>query len=399
MNFGFDDLENCLPRDQTIKAYISPQRYFEVGFPLGKMKKQQKKTMEDIKRCIASAVSAMPHWGEKVPLQWSYFEKIIHERKVEKIMSIEELQSDESMEMEMDKKDMQDMLAFYHEIGYILYFRRSGLRDHIILDVQWFVDAFKDIIVDPFHAYQFCKSRIDWENFNNTGWIPKSAIFEFWKKKENEFFKHKENILSYMENLGILAMVKENQSIYIPCINKTDFAAKHKNIIEYGNKTQVFIFYFKSYLPHFFYYRLVVKCFSKWLPLRNDLICKNVAFYKEQNGDSYIAVAVSRTSIQLQVFTPDHTIKLEPESVRKIRKQLESLIMDLTRFDEHLGIEKGYTCKRIELTDEDEQLFLKEEDIVKLQMNESPCPLHVMPHETHTIVRNDILSLWYTNDL
>ena len=48
-------------------------------------------------------------------------------------------------------EDLQTMLTFYHDLGRIIYFGslskdKSALNDIVILDPQWLVDVFKQVI-------------------------------------------------------------------------------------------------------------------------------------------------------------------------------------------------------------------------------------------------------------
>ncbi|XP_062603879.1 uncharacterized protein LOC134265676 [Saccostrea cucullata] len=413
--YFYDELERCLPKEQTLKDHLSPKRYFEIACPKGKLRKCQEKVIEEVRRCIVETATNLPQWGEKIPVKWSIFEqhtcvwankkKRILKRK--KLGEISEFQS-------LGDSDIDDMLRFYHEIGYIIYFLDEGLKDTIILDVQWFVDAFKNIITDPSHARPFCAKFNEWEVFMKTGRISDSTLCKVWIKNKNEsYVTHKDEIMPYMEKLGILAKVcepelkkmksshaspyNEESIYYIPSINKTDFTEDRKALISEGKKTPILVFYFKTYLPHFFFYRLVVKCFSKWRALSDDLFCKNTAFYMPEGGDHNIAIAVNKSSLQLQVFSPGADIHLSESKTKEIRKHVENIIKELTQtFHQQVVYETGYACKDIDLTDEDEDYFLNEEEVAKLKSNERLClNSYKENHEKHNIHRDNLLQYWY----
>ncbi|XP_061190276.1 uncharacterized protein LOC133198150 [Saccostrea echinata] len=410
----YDKLEHCLPKEQTLKDHLSPKRYFETECPKGKLRRHQAETIEEVRKCIAETATSLPQWGEKIPVKWSIFEQFVWANKDKRILERKDL-VELSEFQSLSDHDINDMLRFYHEIGQIIYFLDEDLRDTIILDVQWFVDAFKNIITDPTHARPFCKKVKEWEMFMKTGRISDSTLCEVWRKNKNEsYITHKDKIMPYMEKLGILAKVwtPELEKIksshvspgnemefvyYIPSINKTDFTEKVKAVINDGNKTPILIFYFKTYLPHFFFYRLVVRCFSKWEALSDNLFCKNTAFYMAEGGDHNIAIAVNKSSLQLQVFSPDTKILLSVDKTREIRKHVENIIMELTQtFHQQVGYETGYACKDIGLTDEDEDYFLNEETVAKLETNERVClNFYKENHEKHNIDRDNLLQYWH----
>ncbi|XP_048765229.2 uncharacterized protein LOC125673020 [Ostrea edulis] len=396
----YEELEKCLPKEHTLGGLISPERYFEVECPPRSLSKEQEDSIDKVRKCIVQTATSLPHWGEKIPIQWSYFEQIAHKyKKYEKILKRKDLWDMDKIQFS-DENDMDDMLRFYQEIGQIIYFSDEGLRDVIILDVQWFVDAFKAIITDPTHVHGFTQKVKDWEDFRDTGKLFDATLCEIWKKNYGtSYIKHKDEIMAYMVKLGILAEVEsqdETPFYYVPSINKRDLKEEDKEIIDAGNKTPLFIFYFRDYLPHFFFYRLFVNCFRKWNQLGDDLFFKNAAFFKVKDEDHRIAIAISKTSIQLQVFTPEENIELKEEETKGIRSAVEDLINEIaTTFHEKVNCEKGFTCRDLNITDEDEDMFLPEEDVACLKTSSRPCPRHLKKVERHRIDRDSLLKYWY----
>ncbi|XP_062583923.1 uncharacterized protein LOC134245663 isoform X2 [Saccostrea cucullata] len=413
-NSFYDKLESCLPKEHTLKDHISNERYFEIECPEGSLHEEQAKAIEDVRKCIVQTAKSLPHWGEKIPVQWSIFEHYARSNKEKKIVAMEELKSMDEFKS-MGENDIDDMLRFYQEIGQIIYFSDHGLRENVILDVQWFVDAFKNIITDPTHARPFCRKVKEWNVFMKTGRISDSTLHKVWTKHNSEsYIIQRDKIMPYMEKLGILAKIRtqtvekiehgkvpsdhQTESVYyIPSINKTDITEICKEVIRKGSKTPILVFSFKTYLPHFFFYRLVVTCFSKWESLSDDLFCKNLAFYKEKGGDRNIAIGVNKTSIHLQVFTPGCDIELRADKTRAIRMHIETMIQRLaTTFHQKALYEVGYVCKDMRITEEDEDCFLLEEDVKELETNERLCPRYYeLNHGEHNIVRDNLLHYWY----
>ncbi|XP_062578471.1 uncharacterized protein LOC134240393 [Saccostrea cucullata] len=412
-NSFYNKFEKCLPEEQTLKGLISKTRYYEVECPEKiNLNEHQAEMIENVRKCIVRTAQNLSHWGEKIPIKWTMFEHLLREnkRKTMKILSRNELHRKKEFKS-LDEFEISDMLRYFKEIGLIIYFAEEGLKENIIIDVQWFVDAFKNIITDPTHVEPFCERVKEWEIFMKTGRISDQTLVKIWG--ENSFYvSTKDIIIPYMEKLGILAIVRKEEDArkklgamkmrpvyYIPSINKTDYTKKCREITVHVNKTPVLAFSFKTYIPHFFFFRLVALCFSVWDPLREDLLCKNVAFYKDKGGDRNIAIGVNKTSIQLQVFTPDKTIQLTHDKTKEIRATIEKMINEITcTFHHHVLYEVGYPCKDIDITDEDEDCFLSEREVAQLSTNKRICPnnLSRKNHENHEIVRDDLLYYWYT---
>ncbi|XP_062568003.1 probable serine/threonine-protein kinase pats1 [Saccostrea cucullata] len=407
----YDALERCLPSEHTLNDHISPARYYEIECPLGELNEHQEETIEQVRNCIVHTAKSLPHWGEKIPQIWYMFELFVQDHKATRIISRYSLKNEFEM---LKENELDDMLRYFSEVGQIIYFSEKVLRNNIILDVGWFVDAFKNIITDPTHARSACSRVKEWDIFMKNGIISDSILVRVWKENEKEsYVLEKNKIIPYMEKLGILAKMKTEEVVvkdaellenrqeslyYIPSINKTDFTTKSFDLYNNGNKTPILVFSFKTFIPHFFFFRLVAICFSKWELLSEDLLCKNIAFYKEKGGDINIAIAVNKTSIQLQAFTPDDKIYLTRVDTKNIRIQIEHLLREITTTLHHQVLyEVGYPCKDINITEKDEHCFLSERTVAELKTNERVCPNFIKEgHEKHQIVRDDLLHYWYT---
>ncbi|XP_062620035.1 uncharacterized protein LOC134281617 [Saccostrea cucullata] len=314
----------------------------------------------------------------------------------------------------MDENDLNDVLHFLHEIGKIIYISVDKLKETIIIDVQWFVDAFKYIITDEKHF-----ARIDNKNqLVNTGKITGRYIEEIWKRTVDNhvhcfdkkvtiktdkhhdslwqsYLNHKDEILQYMDKLGLMTRIEghigtddEEEMYYIPSMNRTDLSDDSKDEIKGQQKSAMMVYFFKSYLPHFFFFRLVVSCLKKWKVCDENSFFKNAALYKAEEACHYFAIAVSKTSIQLQIFTRDETVKLDDKCVKKIRQTVEDFIKELTEtFHKGIIYDIGFSCSDIKITDEDEEFFLKGTDIKREieNSNELTCPKHFRGDYIHKI--------------
>lgn len=380
---------------------MSIDRYFEIGMPLARTEIEEY-VLEEIRRTIVKVAKELPCWKKDIPIHWTYFQHALKENIDKKILGKEKLKEIPDIFVTGDD-DLENMLQFYKDMGKIIYFPDEVLRETIIIDVQWFVDAFKDIFTNPLKINSICRTVSEWQLFHNTGRLRESTICDMWGRK-SLYFYHKKEILSYMEHLGIIAKVKWNtnegsmqqtESIYyIPSINRTDLHDSIWTMIESGHFTPIFIFSF-TFLPLFFFYRLVSRCFKQWDVLRSDMIFKNAVIYKTDVDDHNIALGVTRSSIQLQVFTPDKTIDLKRKETMTIRQDVEEIILDITSaFHNQAVFKTGFPCRKIKLTDEDDSVFLKEEDMKTPLIVERYCPLHTLPSEFHYIEPIKLLSYW-----
>ncbi|XP_061195037.1 probable serine/threonine-protein kinase pats1 [Saccostrea echinata] len=267
----YEKLENCLSDEQSLKNLISPNRYLKVECPPNNLSPKQLDTMECLRKCIVETVERMPQWGEVIPLKWANLEKVLNEMKGSgmKIILVQQLKL-KNEDLPSDK-DLDYGLRFLHEIGQIVYFAEEKMKDVIIIDVQWFVDAFKYIITDEKHLARESSKNV----LINTGRITEYELKETWENSKNKsYIEHKDDILPYMDRLGLMTEVQDDASglkYYIPSMNRTDFPDAYKYTINSREKTSIMVFRFKTYLPHFFFFRLVVNCLNEWEALEKKL--------------------------------------------------------------------------------------------------------------------------------
>ncbi|XP_056015275.1 uncharacterized protein LOC125656640 [Ostrea edulis] len=389
----FEKLKSCILQ-QALKNLLSPDKYYEIECPQGWLTKKREEMIEEVKKCVVKTVQKMPHWGEEIPLSWVDFEDTLKQKKAERVWKTSTLQ-DMGKLQSMKELEIGDMLRFFHEIGQIIYFPDEKLRDVIIIDVQWFVDGFKNIIADENHLAREIK---DCDEKIERGIIAVSTLENIWEKAEDESYKkHMHEIVPYMEKLGLMVEIKTSKEFYLPSMNRIDTFPVDLKTINDGQKTSILIFHFKTYLPHFFFFRLVVHCFKEWDALKEDMFSKNAAFYKER--DHSIAIAVNKTSIQLQVFTESKQMDLQTNCVIEIREKVERIIRELTEtFHKQVTYGIGYSCKDIKITDEDKDYFLVEDDILQMGRGipDRICPRHPKAGEKHKIKIDNLLQFWNT---
>ncbi|XP_062577856.1 uncharacterized protein LOC134239716 [Saccostrea cucullata] len=396
----YDELENCLSDEQSLKHLISPNRYFNVECPPNELSQKQQDSIECLRKHIVETVEKMPQWGEVIPLKWANLEKTLIQMKENgrKVISVQEIKELNNADLPSDK-DLNDGLRFLHEIGQVVYFAEEKMKNVIIVNVQWFVDAFKYIITDEKHlARMVSKNKLI-----NTGRITESELREIWHyTRDNSYIQHKDDILPYMDKLGLMTEIADDPSgktYYIPSMNRTELNDKCQYAINKGQKTSIMVYHFKTYLPHFFFFRLVVNCFRKWKALDMAFFCKNAAFYTVKDASHYIVIAVNKTSIQLQVFTADKDMDLQSQCVIDIKNTVESLINEITQtFHRHIEYERGFSCIDINITDEDDEYFLKESQIVETKTitgkEKRSCPKHVL-RNPHDINKNKMMQFWF----
>lgn len=102
-------------------------------------------------------------------------------------------------ELQMDEEEIFKMLNFLNRVGSLLYIDEAGFKDTVILDVQWFLDAFKSILT---YSTDVAKTDKNQKRFRETGELSDEELVSIWEKLPDhgsKYFEHKIFLISFME--------------------------------------------------------------------------------------------------------------------------------------------------------------------------------------------------------
>ena len=221
-------------------------------------RKKSSKNVNDFKKCLVSTVKKQSHWGEKVPISWTKLESVLKTLKeCSKVIPFSNLLGivlkTNALEINSEE-DLINALTFFNETGVILF--QTDIKYLIILDVQWFVEAFKCIILDEEHVKE--KGNLeDFDELNESGLLSNNLLKKMWQN-DNNFYQYKESLLNHMKRLDMLAELSE-EMWYVPCMNKQKFDS---SILDNCKVSSRLCFLFE-FLPFIIYHRLVAACINK----------------------------------------------------------------------------------------------------------------------------------------
>ncbi|KAK3611542.1 hypothetical protein CHS0354_016474 [Potamilus streckersoni] len=238
--------------------------------------------MEELKRRIFELSSKQPHWGEEKPARWIPLEQALMTlkasgAKVVPLSLIEDINMSGSVRIE-DRNELELFLRFHHEMGTILYFSVDGLREKIVLDPQWMIDALKSLVTAESFVRKIPAFTSKLYEFIETGKLTHELIDTIWTKENNlEFHDNKEHILQLMEQLNIIARpkfyieegkeLKEENYFLAPCMlqQKTpdDVICPKPNDQMESSPVMCYVFMGK-FLPCPIFHRLIAACVAHW---------------------------------------------------------------------------------------------------------------------------------------
>ncbi|KAL3888353.1 hypothetical protein ACJMK2_000723, partial [Sinanodonta woodiana] len=267
--------------------------------------------LEELKKKIVEVASQQPFWGEQIPTRWFLLEQqLIRLRdagvKVVSHSTVEKLNKEGTVRIE--KSEELDMfLKYLHETGTIIYFSIEKLRDNILLDPKWMIDALKFLInarpalantpadnVTESNSPAASAAQSDitkkWSDFKEKGILTVELVDAIWtKEKHPELHEHKEHILMIMVQLNILAkprsfneMGEKVEDYFLtPCMLRQESPNAIISPEEDPRMaiTPDLLCIFKGkYLPTPIFHRLIAACVVRWPVAKKKETSENLIF-------------------------------------------------------------------------------------------------------------------------
>ncbi|KAK3594834.1 hypothetical protein CHS0354_002885 [Potamilus streckersoni] len=371
--------------------------------------------LEDLKRKLVEVASQQPYWGEEIPARWIPLEQELMRLKAAGIKVIhrnllEEINHTGAVPIATEELDL--FLRFQHDIGTILYFSMDVLREKIVLDPQWLIDALKSLITaDEMFILRNKKAVTEkWFEFKTKGNLSPELIDAIWtKKKKVDFHDNKEHLLLLMEKLNIISKpksysedgneIKEENYYLAPCMLRQ---AMPREIIspesdpEMENTSVLCFMCTGKFLPPPIFHRLVGACLTHW-PIakkksENLIYCGCCVFDLDHHHrltlhfrDYVIFLRVTTMGFKDTTWTS--------ELCNKARKFIfENLLKIIGNLCQSLQFEPYIKCPDAD-ADSTEGLM----SVSILQSNEKVvCHSH---EKSHTLSSRQLLQYWFEEEL
>ena len=323
----YNKICKCLPNKLLI--HVDKNRVFSIM-------KNNHENMEDLKKSITSMMKSQSHWGEDVPILWTRLESVFKKLQIDnKVFVFSDLLR--SLVNSVDsiiesKEELNNALTFFHERGVILFHSETG---NIILDVQWFVDAFKCIILDGIHIDMKYRR---FEELNEYGLLYNELLDKLWQS--DNFSQHKGSLVNHMKQLHMLAELSE-ELWYVPCMNKQSYS---RNILTNCNVSSRFCYLFE-FLPFVIYHRLVVACINNlemkpWIRESKKCIFHTVTILSCKDSYHRLLVGICDNkeithrqfpySIEIQINVTKPRI-IDTEFTLRLQRRILEILSDLTQ--------------------------------------------------------------------
>ncbi|KAL3889706.1 hypothetical protein ACJMK2_002035 [Sinanodonta woodiana] len=277
--------------------------------------------LEELKKKIVQVASQQPYWGEQIPTRWFLLEQQLMRLrdagvKVVSHSTVEHLNKEGTVRIE-ESEELDLFLRYLHETGTIIYFSIEVLRDNIMLDPKWMIDALKLLInaqpnlpVNTVDSNTESSSPADnstaskspaasaahnditqkWLDFKDKGILTVELVDAIWtKEKHPDLHEHKDHILMIMEQLNILSrprsfneMGEKVEDYFLtPCMLRQESPkavispAEDPHMVSTPDMRYIFT---GEYLPTPIFHRLLAACVARWPVAKNKETSENLIF-------------------------------------------------------------------------------------------------------------------------
>ncbi|XP_062605174.1 uncharacterized protein LOC134266966 isoform X2 [Saccostrea cucullata] len=381
-------------------------REYAVG--LRTLNDNTKEILELMKKSIVELFTDENTTKVELPSSWALMEQLLYDGGW-KVLSLSEIwKLNSSLPYEYQIKGDEEMTKFlkcFHDSGLLLNFEEVELKEHVILDIQWFANAFSKIIADENHINKDCQRKLirEWKSFNKTGELKDKVIDALWKD-EPLYLTHKSEIMPYMEKLQMLvhlnvdeAVSEDGMSWYVPCMNKKQFKADFCE--DKWESSSILCYRFFSFAM-FVFYRLVAYCISslRWSVAKDEdnegcpCLYQTAAVF--DHNEHTVVVGICNDDIQLQVLRIK-TLTVDKEVSNGIGDSIEKAIEKLTEtFIDTKIFHRGYKCQNI-ICNEKDLSFTLASELSKIKAEETQCKCQLQ--EKHTINVQLTVGFWEKN--
>ncbi len=163
---------------------------------------------------IMDVVCKMEHIKMKIPIAWTrIYDKLMETKK--RNMSLHEVIEISKTYGIDDESHVTSMLSMFHQLGMILHFNKTNeLRDLVILDPQWLVDALTMVIRDfELHSYDddltsdlIMDFADDYMKLKNDSIASVTLLYRLWKSEDGESdidYTRRKFLVSIMEQMTL----------------------------------------------------------------------------------------------------------------------------------------------------------------------------------------------------
>ncbi|KAH3728899.1 hypothetical protein DPMN_054862 [Dreissena polymorpha] len=275
MNLYFDIALCSFDRHSPILNHIYKNRFLVNNLS------PKDSAFAELRKEIISLAAKQDYWNEEYPVRWIYMEHTLDKMRDEKrqIVKMKDVEK-ENLEniLPLGEEELISFLELQHNQGNIIFFNSGELKDIVVLDPRWIIEAFKCFIP---HTQKIEATVLkDWEEYKKYAILKPNVLYEVMKNSPPYIHEYQSAVINYMEyqNVIVKPLTSENGLTgipldfhIVPCLLRRAPPPLHIFTSPPDKpQTPVLAFVFcGKFMPPSLFYRLVAVCIRAW-PISNE---------------------------------------------------------------------------------------------------------------------------------
>ncbi|XP_066023738.1 uncharacterized protein [Pocillopora verrucosa] len=216
--------------------------------------------IDELQNRILEVLRQEPYMGEKIPVRWFLFEKVIEALLAKQIYyrNLQQLEHYARKDCFMkDAKEFEAMISFYHSLGMIIKHRST-----VVLKAQWLIDLFKQLItIPPFNEQTPLYAKY-WQELEASGILSMEHVDHVFSSFITGGIV-KADILDMMERFGLIARFSASptdEKYFVPAQLKSSPVELCKMELSLTDPCPLYLLFVHGFVPHGLFLQLVSRC-------------------------------------------------------------------------------------------------------------------------------------------
>ena len=273
------------------------------------------KDVKKLREAVLSVAAKLPQMEEEIPLKWLRYEKVLYLMRKEgrEKISIEDARKIASEKCGIDgDENFRTVLNFLHDQKVLINFDDSpGLERMVILNPQWLVDVFKEVIT--FKGFNHKDQSVErlWSEFENNGILERKLVDHVWRRFNDDQDTCK-NLIAIMERFNLLCRWPSEgtkEQYLVPSMLRSPPTDDVLKLLASRRIPSLFVRFESCRVPPGLFSRLIL-LFHHWIQdksKRPKLFNNFALFHIFPHGAISVILLCHSSSIEIVFLVPDVT--------------------------------------------------------------------------------------------
>ena len=281
---------------------------------------------------VLTVAKKLPHINAFIPIKWLKFDNALStvKEKGQAFISLESAKYIASKACNIDKdEEFETLINYLHDLRRLIHFDDSpDLNNLVVLDPQWLIDVFKNVItVRPYSRSE--KRFVElWYKLEREGILDQELLSHVW----GTLYDNKEScesLVRIMQKFSLLCPwpLETSKSYLVPSMLKTHPSSKIISLVASAKTPSLFITFETAQVPPGFFHRFVLQFYqfgkeAFLRPIKPQLFQNFARFFTSGNDAGSVIFACNALTIEVVIHTEDHHDTASFCCARVVRRQV-----------------------------------------------------------------------------